>query len=98
MNVRPADSDDPVSPAAVARTLHKMVRGHAIFLMMMSVVYSVVALGSHDVSVRLFAIAFVVAAAAAGPVMSVRPRYGLWVAASALGGALIVWGLRVGHV
>jgi hypothetical protein len=98
MNVRPADSDDPVSPAAIARTLHKMERGHTIFLATMSVVYAVVALGSHDASVRLFAIAFAVAAAAAGPLTSVRPRYGLWVAASALGGALIVWSVGVGHV
>ena len=98
MNVRPADSDDPVSPAAIARTLYKMLRAHGMFLMMMSVVYFVVALGSRDVSVRLFAIAFAVAAAAAGPLMSVHPRYGLWVAASALGGALVVWSLRVGRV
>lgn len=93
-----ADADDPVSAPAIARVLHKMIRGHTIFLGAMSVVYAIAAVRTVEPPVRIFATSFAVAAFAAGPGTSLRRRLGLGVAAVAVVVGLVLWWLQRGRV
>jgi hypothetical protein len=98
IRVRPVDADDPVSPAAIARTMHNMIRGHLLFLGVMASTYAVVAVRAADRHVELFAITFALAALCAGPVTSVRRREGLWMAAGVVALGLAAWTVRRGRV
>jgi hypothetical protein len=91
IHVRPVDADDPVSPAAIARTLQRIIRGHLLFLGGMAFAYGVVAVRAGQRAVELFAITFALAALFAGPFTSVRRRGGLWIAASAVALGLVGW-------
>jgi len=98
IHVRPVDADDPVSPAAIARTMHRIVRGHQLFLGGMALAYGVVAVRASQRAVELFAITFALAALFAGPFTSVRRRGGLWMAASAVAVGLVGWIVQRGRV
>ena len=96
--MRPADADDPVSPPAIARTLHTMIRRHTIFLASMSVIYTISAIRTADPSVKIFATAFACAAFAAGPGTLLRRRLGLWAAGIAVVAGVLIWWLQGGRV
>ena len=53
IRIRPVDADDPVSPAAIARTIRSMIRGEVIFLSIMSLVYAVAAIRTDEPSIRV---------------------------------------------
>jgi hypothetical protein len=96
--LRPADADDPVSPPAISRGLQDMIRGHTIFVGVMSLVFAIAAICTVDRPVRIFATSFAVAALAAGPGTSVHRRMGLRVAAVAVVAGLLLWWLQRGRV
>ena len=98
IRLRPADADDPISPPAVARMLHNMIRGQTIFLGFMSLVYAIAAIRTVEPAVRIFATSFAASALAAGPGTAIRRRPALWVAAVAVVAGLLVWWLRRGRV
>jgi hypothetical protein len=98
MPMRLADADDPVSPPAIARVLHTMIRGHTILLGAMSAVYAIAAVRTTDPAVRVFAASFAVAALAAGPGTSVHRRLGLRIAVIAVVAGLVLWLLQRGRV
>ncbi len=89
--VRLADADDPLSPPAVARVLHSMIRGHTILLGAMAVVYAIAAVRTSDPGVRVLAASFAVASLAAGPGTSLRRRLGLRIAALAVLCGVALW-------
>jgi hypothetical protein len=98
IRVRPVDADDPTSPAAIARTIRAMIHAELLFLAAMSIVYAIVAVIAEDRSLKVFAIAFCVASAAAGPISLIRRRPALWAAAGSLAVGLVVWALQRGRV
>jgi hypothetical protein len=98
IRVRPVDADDPLSPAAVVRTLHNIIRGHLLFLGAMASTYAIVAVRADHRPVELFAITFALAALFAGPFTSVRRREGLWTAAGVVAVGLVVWTVGWGRV
>lgn len=96
--LRPADADDPVSPPAVARLMHKMIHGHTMFLGVMALIFAVAAIRTVSPSVRVFATSFAVCALAAGPGTAIRRRPALWAAAIAVTAGLVGWWLQRGRV
>ncbi len=98
IRIRPVDADDPVSPAAIARTVEKMIRGHIIFTCIMSIAYAVVAICADERGIKIFAASFSLATAAAGPLTSIRRRPALWAATCAVTVGLLVWGLQRARV
>jgi hypothetical protein len=96
--MHPADADDPMSPPAIARVLHSQIRGHTIFLGAMSVVYAIAAVRTAELTVRIFATSFALAAFAAGPGTLLRRRLGLWAAGISVVAGLILWWLQRGRV
>jgi hypothetical protein len=85
-----SDADDRLSPAAIARTIRRIMAGHLVFLSAMSVIYAVVAVRSDAVATKVFSAGFAVAALCSGPLTSLRRNAALWVAVCVLVAAITI--------
>jgi hypothetical protein len=85
-----SDADDRLSPAAIARTIRRIMAGNLVFLSAMSFIYAVVAVRSDAAATRVLSAGFAVAALCSGPLTSLRRSVALWVAVCALVAAILI--------
>ena len=85
-----SDADDRLSPAAIARTIRRMIVGHIVFLSVMSGVYAIVVVRSGTLETRVFSAAFSAAALCAGPLTSLRRSVALWAAVCVLVATILI--------
>jgi hypothetical protein len=85
-----SDADDRLSPAAIDRTIRRIMAGNLGFLSVMSIVYVAVAVRSDVVVTKVLSAGFSVAALCSGPFTSLRRSPALWAAVCVLVATILV--------
>jgi hypothetical protein len=95
IRVRPADSDDPRSPAAIARMIRRMVAADLVFLAAIAIVHAVAAIRMDEGATKVLTTTVSAAALCAGPLTSLGRRAALWAATCVVLVGLVIWWSRV---
>jgi hypothetical protein len=95
IRIRPVDADDPTSPAAIARTIRRIMAADLVFLAAIAIGHAVAAIRTDEGTTQVLAATVSAAAVCAGPLTSVRRRAALWAAAGVVLVGLSIWWSRV---